>query len=449
MQSVPRVANPRRKSATLLQVCILLSAGSAAQGATYTAANTVNLNTGSVEMFAFGVGGGQQVGAGYVGSNSEQAFLWTNSSSSAVNLTPNGYITSIASAVGPGEQVGSVSTDSMGASPLAALWRNSAQTFVNLTPAQLGATSSIALATDGAQEGGFFDSAAGRHAVIWAGTAASAVDLHPTVAGSTFSVVNAVNGGLQGGEVSVNGFFHAFLWSGTAASARDLHPTNLPSATSSQINGVYGNEQVGYAKFNSVDTAIVWHGSADSAVSLQPAGYGFSQALATNGSQQVGYANVVSTTFTHAMIWSGTAASAVDLHSLIPGAVSSRATAIDVYGNVAGYARLGDQLDHPVTWLAGDTFVANAGTGAWNTAARWSGGIPAAGADVLILQNDAVPRYISYVSPTPSSIGNLTIDAGGFGSVGVIQGQDSLTAVNEFVGFVGTGYYNQSGGTHT
>jgi hypothetical protein len=66
---------------------------------------------------------------------------------------------------------------------------------------------------------------------------------------------------------------------------------------------------------------------------LNPAGVTQSEALAANGSLQVGYGD------SHAMLWSGTAASAIDLGSLLPFGWSSEATAIDASGNIFGFTQ--------------------------------------------------------------------------------------------------------------
>ena len=72
--------------------------------------------------------------------------------------------------------------------------------------------------------------------------------------------------------------------------------------------------------------ALVWAGTADSVVNLHPNGYSSSQALATNGTRQGGWATDALTLNRHAMMWSGTAASAVDLHAA--GYTDTRITAM-------------------------------------------------------------------------------------------------------------------------
>ena len=114
---------------------------------------------------------------------------------------------------------------------------------------------------------------------------------------------------------------HAVMWLGTASTIVDLHPSNLGFNYSIGL-GVFGTEQVGAASvaINSVGLAnshaIVWHGTAVSALDLHPTnlvGFSSSTAQGTDGFHQVGYGSA-STGASHALLWSGTANSAVDLH---------------------------------------------------------------------------------------------------------------------------------------
>jgi hypothetical protein len=72
-------------------------------------------------------------------------------------------------------------------------------------------------------------------------------------------------------------------------------------------------------------------------VELNPSGITYAQAYATNGTQQVGvgFSEDGIGVVARAMVWSGTAASAVDLSSFIPASSDEHyATSIDAYGNV-------------------------------------------------------------------------------------------------------------------
>ena len=84
--------------------------------------------------------------------------------------------------------------------------------------------------------------------------------------------------------------------------------------------------------------AVIWTGTAASMVDVNPSGFTFSEALATNGSVQVGYGSSTGGNY-HALLWTGTAASGIDLNAVLPATfTTSEATAVDSNGNVFGYA---------------------------------------------------------------------------------------------------------------
>jgi hypothetical protein len=95
---------------------------------------------------------------------------------------------------------------------------------------------------------------------------------------------------------------------------------------------------------------MVWAGTAASAVDLNPVGWIQSDVFATNGVQQVGSGKVKTTVGdTHALLWSGTANSFVDLGALLPAGTGSRATYIDSNGHIFGLASSGN-LDYAIEW---------------------------------------------------------------------------------------------------
>ena len=109
----------------------------------------------------------------------------------------------------------------------------------------------------------------------------------------------------------------------------------------SEAYGVSGNQQVGFGTLNTTGRpaqALLWSGTAASAVNLNPAGYTDSEAYGTNGSEQVGEAGGFFGP--QAFLWSGTAASAVNLQSLLPTAfwTTLQAYSIDAAGNIYGTA---------------------------------------------------------------------------------------------------------------
>jgi hypothetical protein len=89
---------------------------------------------------------------------------------------------------------------------------------------------------------------------------------------------------------------------------------------------------------------MLWFGAAASAVDLNPtdiAGVSYSFATATNGAEQVGLGAAVINGPKEALLWSGSAASAIDLQLLLPATgtwTNSWGTSIDADGNVFGTA---------------------------------------------------------------------------------------------------------------
>jgi hypothetical protein len=156
----------------------------------------------------------------------------------------------------------------------------------------------------------------------------SVIDLHPTqMPGVITSEALGMGGGEQVGFTSTwytADAGRAVLWRGTAASAVDLHPTNLSGFSESFAYGTDGTRQVGMAGgdasfFGGSNThAILWSGTADSAVDLHPtllAGFDTSKAVAISGLEQVGSGSGSGTGGKeHALLWHGSAASAVDLN---------------------------------------------------------------------------------------------------------------------------------------
>jgi hypothetical protein len=116
--------------------------------------------------------------------------------------------------------------------------------------------------------------------------------------------------------------------------------------TGSNAFGTNGIQQVGDGEGASFFAhALLWSGTADSAVDLNPTNLTYitdSIALGTSGTQQVGWGEGSGTGGnSHALLWSDTAASAVDLQTLLPSAGNwkdSTAYIIDASGDVFGTA---------------------------------------------------------------------------------------------------------------
>jgi hypothetical protein len=355
----------------------------------YTAAPPVGITQALPSGTSPGAAGGQLVGLGRATSNdSLRALLWT-SSGQPIDLTPTqlpNVAGAYAAATDGVRQVGATEGDN----GRALLWSGTAASVVQLHPTNLsGFLNSFATGIAGARQVGYGEKANTNnnyHALLWLGTAGSAVDLNPS--GYAGSQAFNTDGTRHVGQARGIPFGEerAILWTGdTAASAVDLHPANLLSAAGlihSGAMGVGGGQQVGYGD-NGMGTArhaILWSGTAASAVDLNPTnlpGLNGSSGFATNGIRQVGTAyNTANPQSTHAVLWSGTAASAIDLHALLPATFQtagarSAALGIDAEGNVFGWAQDAQLRYHAIEWAVPEpSAVALLFLPAWAAGAR-------------------------------------------------------------------------------
>ncbi len=93
-------------------------------------------------------------------------------------------------------------------------------------------------------------------------------------------------------------------------------------------------------------------------------------------------------------------------------------------------------------------------SGNWMPGADWSDGVPTAGDDVLILDNDGVSRTVNYDYTGPAvSLGGLRIGLSGGNPSATntldIAANNLAVAGFEYIGIDGTGSIDQSGGTNT
>ncbi len=221
----------------------------------------------------------------------------------------------------------------------------------DLNPA--GDTSSVARGISGSEVVGYAGigpngNLGSANAVLWSGAAASAVNMSPP--GSTQSVILGTDGYFQ---VGANGG-HATLWENNSpGSAIDLNPTGFAS---SELLSVAGGQEVGDGETSAgARHALLWTGSSASAVDLNPTNlpqfFDTSYALATDGVQQVGQGEGASTGGNiHALLWSGTASTAVDLNPTdLPGINQSLAFGISGNQQVGfGWGAATGGLDHAI-----------------------------------------------------------------------------------------------------
>lgn len=226
----------------------------------------------------------------------------------------------------------------------AGYWDVSTTAWTSLQPEGSGTTKLLA-AVETEQVGLSYVGDTG-HASLWRGTAGSFVDLHPNRYRA--SGLYATDGEHQAGVVQGAGNVHASVWTGTAASQIDLHPEG---ALYSMATGVSGENISGFVvDANSRPTAVLWKGPEHQLVQLNPEGAHTSEALADQDEYQVGY---MAGPNNHAVLWNGTAESALDLHQYLPHRFSSSiATGLEIVGGsirIVGIAN-GGEGENAIIW---------------------------------------------------------------------------------------------------
>jgi hypothetical protein len=260
--------------------------------------------------------------------------------------------------------------------PVPLVWQGAAAS-VSTLPIPFANAGGRALATDGSQIVGFgiplakdgTTTGAG-HVLLWDVANGTVTDFGDG-GGGAFAA--GVGGGQQVGHV-MKGAANAALWRGSARSLVILHPKN---AVVSQASGTDGVRQVGHAGYDvrirreavngnkdqRFNYAFVWSGTAASGLNIHPypanalAGVNLTQsyALAVNGPWIAGYAGdqakFATPAYNHAIVWDVNY-QATDLNAFLPsGFVGAQATSVDAAGNVAGFMSKADGTRHAVVWL--------------------------------------------------------------------------------------------------
>ena len=116
--------------------------------------------------------------------------------------------------------------------------------------------------------------------------------------------------------------------------------------------GIGGGLQVGSGTptSSSISHALFWSGTAGSVVDLHPSSYtGGSEAFGVSGGTQVGYGAISLGGASHALKWAGTAASFVDLNGTF-----SMSAAYGISGiAIVGFGTVSSGANHAVLWAAG------------------------------------------------------------------------------------------------
>ncbi len=343
MRCITKARSARHWAASLL----LLALPALAQQYNSNDVTPPNSRTGKLNAAATG----KQVGV----DGNNHAILENGNAVSTVDLHPSSaYYSSMAISTDDVDQCGYVNY--LGG-PRASKWSGSAATFLDLHSAT-GMTWSYCLGTSGGQQVGYGErpvyAMTFQYAFVW--NVGVATNLHPL--GYTYSKALGVKSGQQVGYASSIPYpygetfsyhpgSHAMLWTGSAASFVDLNP---PGYLASEALATNGTQQGGWA-YTTAQHAALWTGSAAGFIDLHPAAYNDSRITALTATQQVGDGWVGPMgslgSVRHALVWSGTPESVVDLNQFLPtGYTHAVATGIDADGNVVGYA-----YNTPVTGL--------------------------------------------------------------------------------------------------
>ena len=91
-------------------------------------------------------------------------------------------------------------------------------------------------------------------------------------------------------------------------------------------------------------------------------------------------------------------------------------------------------------------------TGAWNVAGNWSpSGVPSAGSDVLLVQQDATNRTVSYANASGANtqLKSLTVEGRSTGTITLRQSQDTLNVLSLNIATTSgsNGAFDKTGGT--
>lgn len=334
---------------------------------TYT---VVDLSKAGAFDVAAATNGGRTVGStAPAASLISRAALW--SGVTAVDLHPAALLgdsttaRSAATGVAGAVQVGWGMGPNTANRPVALAWSDSAASAVTL-PVGFTAYSVQATATDGAQivgyaigydrDGTTLDSG---HALVWNSVTGNATDL------GLNARAFGVRGGQQVGYV-LKGASNAALWRGTSKSLVNLHPAGAIYSSAAATDGV---RQVGTASYEirvrveaakGNKTAIftyaaVWSGSAASMLNIHVYPFKHTYATGVAGSFISGYGaddtKIGTPAYYHALVWDANL-QPTDLNAFLPaGFVGSQALSVDSAGYVSGYMMTAAGERHAVVWI--------------------------------------------------------------------------------------------------
>jgi hypothetical protein len=192
----------------------------------------------------------------------------------------------------------------------------------------------------GDQQGGHYNGGA-----LWSGTPESRIDLGGE---GILGMGPGQQVGSRSLQIGTELYHHAVRWSGTVESMIDLHPSGFNVSYAYATDGVH---QGGYVAETptSAHLAAMWSGSAASYLNMNPTWAIDSQIRGMVPGQQVGW-TMPTTGGTHATMWTGSAASALDLHPF-PGFGSSGLAATIGFAQVGSSSVPGYAFEHAGIWF--------------------------------------------------------------------------------------------------
>jgi hypothetical protein len=199
----------------------------------------------------------------------------------------------------------------------------------------------------------------GFHAGVWSRTAASFQRLHST---THYGVTATGTDGTKivgNGNNHSDGSYNALMWNSATGNTINLRPS---MSTYSYVQAIWGNQQGGNFRGPSTSNnnhAVLWTNTPASAVDLNPnTVFVSSEVHFVRDGLQVGVAKPIGNpTRNQAIAWHGSALSWINLHSRLPAPFNtwhSYAEGIDQLGNVTGYISNPAAADvRPVVWRRG------------------------------------------------------------------------------------------------
>lgn len=234
--------------------------------------------------------------------------------------------------------------------------------------------------------------------------------------------------GVYHGQVVGAGFRGALLWT-TPSTPVDLSPGS--AYRGSTANGIWQNQEVGvgYTTAGDVAHALLWTGSAASVVDLSPPGNSAAFATATDGTQQVGFADG------SAALWSGTAQSLVRLNP----APYFESTATGVWNGIqVGFGGSAPSSD-ALLWhgTASSVVLLRSGAEALGISrGQVVGFAGASGTNVAALWANATPDSFANLAPANATASELHATNGvqQVGDVSVTEGAPGLLPLDHHPG---------------